>query len=335
MNGNEISRRELTNEVVSYLGLVPKSKIFSNTSKMMFHCPFHKDNHPSLGIDLNKGVYNCFSCGRKGGVENLFYEATGESLYSHLGIKTNNDNFSLFSRKPQVITDRTEPNLSKKRVYLNYDSTSLIPALENKDCVEYLRRRGISLELAKSAGFLYAEDTSINGTRFRHRICIPVYENGTLQTIEGRRLSDDDSGPKVLYPKNTTVNTLYDIDNLDKSSTLYGVEGLMDLFVLRGCDVFNNSTSIFGANVTERQISMIKEFKEFVYIYDLDDAGRNTVRKMKEQGMDNVYTLKLPKNLNGIEIKDVGDIPKTGVTLNFLVERKWLKYKRPVSLFRE
>ena len=109
----------------------------------------------------------------------------------------------------------------------------------------------------------------------------------------------------------------------------------MDLFVLRGCDVFNNSTSIFGANVTERQISLIKEFKEFVYIYDLDDAGRNTVRKLKECGLDNAYTLKLPKNLNGIEIKDVGDIPKTGVTLNFLVERKWLKYKRPVSLFRE
>jgi DNA primase len=326
MNGNEISRRELTNEVVSYLGLIPKSKIFSNTSKMMFHCPFHKDNHPSLGIDLNKGVYNCFSCGRKGGVENLFYEATGESLYSHLGIKTNNDNFSLFSRKPQVITDRTEPNLSKKRVYLNYDSTSLIPALENKDCVEYLRRRGISLELAKSAGFLYAEDTSINGTRFRHRICIPVYENGTLQTIEGRRLSDDDSGPKVLYPKNTTVNTLYDIDNLDKSSTLYGVEGLMDLFVLRGCDVFNNSTSIFGANVTDRQLKLLSQFKKFIYIPDNDSAGESTIQKLKNSKNLNLGILKLPKKLENKDIKDVGDLPKIGLNVNFLVERKWLNY---------
>lgn len=333
MNGNELSRRELTNEVVSYLGLIPKSKIFSNTSKMMFHCPFHKDNHPSLGIDFNKGVYNCFSCGRKGGVENLFYEATGESLYSHLGIKIRNDNFSLFSRKSQVIPDKVEPSLSKKRVYLNYDPTKFISALDNKDCVDYLKRRGIPLELAESNGFLYSEDTYINNTRFKHRICIPVYEAGCLMTIEGRRLSEEDYGPKVLYPKNTTVNTLYDIDNLDRNSTLYGVEGLMDLFVLRSCKEFSNSTSIFGANITDRQLNLLKEFKEFVYIYDLDDAGRNTVLKMKEKGMENVFTLKLPSSINGISIKDVGDIPKTGVTLDSLLERKWLKYKKPLSLF--
>ena len=333
MNGNELSRRELTNEVVSYLGLIPKSKIFSNTSKMMFHCPFHKDNHPSLGIDFDKGVYNCFSCGRKGGVENLFYEATGESLYSHLGINTKKDNFSLFSRKFQVIPNRTEPNLSKKRVYLNYDPTKFISALDNKDCVDYLKRRGIPLELAESNGFLYSEDTYINNTRFKHRICIPVYESGSLMTIEGRRLSEEDFGPKVLYPKNTTVNTLYDIDNLDRNSTLYGVEGLMDLFVLRSCKEFSNSTSIFGANITDRQLNLLKEFKEVVYIYDLDDAGRNTVLKMKERGMENVFTLKLPSSINGISIKDVGDIPKTGVTLDSLLERKWLKYKKPLSLF--
>ena len=299
----------------------------------MFHCPFHKDNHPSLGIDFNKGVYNCFSCGRKGGVENLFYEATGESLYSHLGIKTRNDNFSLFSRKSQVIPDKAEPNLSKKRVYLNYDPTKFISALDNKDCIDYLKRRGISLELAESNGFLYSEDTYINNTRFKHRICIPVYEDGCLMTIEGRRLSEEDYGPKVLYPKNTTVNTLYDIDNLDRNSTLYGVEGLMDLFVLRSNKEFSNSTSIFGANITDRQLSLLKEFKEFVYIYDLDDAGRSTVLKMKEKGMENVFTLKLPSSINGISIKDVGDIPKTGVTLDSLLERKWLKYKKPLSLF--
>ena len=334
MNENEPSRRELSNVVVSQLNLKSKGRIPRTASWVMFHCPYHKDDNPSFGINYDRGTYNCFSCGRHGNIEGLYYDLTGHSLNSFLGIKKA-DKFSSFSHQPQTPIGRPEHKAVKKNVYLNFDSTQLTSALENKDCVEYLRKRGISLEVARSAGLLYADDTYINGTRFKHRICIPVYENGVLQTIEGRRLSADDYGPKVLYPKNTTVNTLYDIDNLDRNTTLYGVEGLMDLFVLRGCDEFKNSTSIFGANVTDRQLELLSQFKEVVYIYDLDDAGRGTVRKLKEKGMNNVYTLKLPKNLNGIEIKDVGDIPKTGVTLDFLVERKWLKYKKPISQFNE
>ena len=329
MNENELSRRELSNVVVSQLNLKSKGRIPRTASWVMFHCPYHKDDNPSFGINYDRGTYNCFSCGRHGNIEGLYYDLTGHSLNSFLGIKKA-DKFSSFSHQPQTPIERPEHKATKKNVYLNFDSTQLTSALENKDCVEYLRKRGISLELARSAGFLYADDTYINGTRFKHRICIPVYENGVLQTIEGRRLSTDDYGPKVLYPKNTTVNTLYDIDNLDRNTTLYGVEGLMDLFVLRGCDEFRNSTSIFGANVTDRQMGLLKEFKEVVYIPDLDEAGTSTVLKMKENKLDNMYILKLPKNLNA---KDIGDLPKLGVSLDSLVERKWLKYKKPLSQF--
>ena len=330
MNENELSRRELSNVVVSQLNLKAKGRIPRTAEWVMFHCPFHKDNNPSFGINYDKGTYNCFSCGRHGNVESLYYDLTGHSLNNFLGIKKA-DKFSSFSRKPYTPSiEKSDVKIKKRNVYLSYDSTKLTPAVENKDCVEYLRKRGISLELARKAGFLYADDTYINGTRFKHRICIPVYENGVLQTIEGRRLSDDDFGPKVLYPKNTTVNTLYDIDNLDRNTTLYGVEGLMDLFVLRGCDEFRNSTSIFGANVTDRQMGLLKEFKEVVYIPDLDEAGTSTVLKMKENKLDNMYVLKLPKNLNA---KDIGDLPKLGISLDSLVERKWLKYKKPLSQF--
>lgn len=332
MNENELSRRELSNVVVSQLNLKSKGRIPRTASWVMFHCPFHKDENPSFGINYDKGIYNCFSCGRHGNIEGLYYDLTGHSLNSFLGIKKA-DKFSSFSHQSQTPIERPEHKAAKKNVYLNFDSTQLTSALENKDCVEYLRKRGISLELARSSGFLYADDTYINGTRFKHRICIPVYENGVLQTIEGRRLSADDFGPKVLYPKNTTVNTLYDIDNLDKNSTLYGVEGLMDLFVLRSCSEFKNSTSIFGANVTDRQLSLLREFKEFVYLPDNDDAGIATVKKMYDSGLQNTYILKVPESLNGMNVKDVGDIPKTGMSVGSLVERRWLRYKRPLSQF--
>lgn len=34
-------------------------------------CPFHYDNQPSFSIDLEKGLYNCFSCGETGNITNF------------------------------------------------------------------------------------------------------------------------------------------------------------------------------------------------------------------------------------------------------------------------
>jgi hypothetical protein len=41
------------------------------------HCLFHKDDHPSLSVDLDRGVFNCFSCGEQGGLKR-FAELVGE-----------------------------------------------------------------------------------------------------------------------------------------------------------------------------------------------------------------------------------------------------------------
>lgn len=330
MNLNELSRRELSNIVVSQLDLKSKGKISSSASWVMFHCPFHKDENPSFGINFDKGIYNCFSCGRQGSVENLFYELTGQGLHSFLGIKK--DNFSQFSRKPVINNIHEDSPTKSRRVFFNYDREKLTPATENSDCIAYLNKRGIPLEIANSAGFLYSEETRINTTLFKHRLCIPIYENGVLSSIEGRRLSDEDSGPKVLYPKNTAVDMLYDIDNLDKNRPLYAVEGLMDLFVLRSCSEFSNSTSIFGAGVTKKQMEQIKEFPEFIYIPDLDDAGQKTVEKLRDSGLTNISILKLPSEVKGFKIKDVGDLPKAGVSPQFLVDRKWLRYKKSLNI---
>ena len=38
------------------------------------HCPFHEDKHPSMSLNLVKGVWNCRSCARSGGV--LDFERT-------------------------------------------------------------------------------------------------------------------------------------------------------------------------------------------------------------------------------------------------------------------
>lgn len=40
-------------------------------------CPFHDDRNPSLSINAEKGVFNCFACGAKGGFVDLYSEVNG------------------------------------------------------------------------------------------------------------------------------------------------------------------------------------------------------------------------------------------------------------------
>lgn len=47
----------------------------------MHHCPFHKDRHPSFSINLDEGLWYCFSCGRKGNYATLA-RSTGSDVGS-------------------------------------------------------------------------------------------------------------------------------------------------------------------------------------------------------------------------------------------------------------
>jgi hypothetical protein len=41
-------------------------KLHSRGSRLLGHCPFHDDAHPSLEVNAQKGVWHCFPCGMGG-----------------------------------------------------------------------------------------------------------------------------------------------------------------------------------------------------------------------------------------------------------------------------
>ena len=43
-------------------------------------CPFHQDNTPSLSVDLEKGIYNCFGCDAQGDVFSFIMRKDGVSF---------------------------------------------------------------------------------------------------------------------------------------------------------------------------------------------------------------------------------------------------------------
>ena len=40
-------------------------------------CPFHYEEHPSFGINLETGLYGCFSCGEKGNIVTFIAKMNG------------------------------------------------------------------------------------------------------------------------------------------------------------------------------------------------------------------------------------------------------------------
>ena len=290
-----------------------------------FHCPYHTDKTPSLYINFQKGLYRCFGCDRGGHITQLYWDLTGQSLLRDTGQAS--DDFSRFAHagikyeEPDYSTIGKEIRMTMKG--------AVVPAEQSREAMRYLRKRGISLEVARAMQMAYMEHGWIDGNpddlekepiEFNKRLLIPIYEKGVLVSVEGRDVTGD-SDKKVIYPRNSSVSTLYDLDKLDRTKTIYGTEGLVDLAVLRTDSYFANSTAIFGAALGHRQLFLLNQFEDFVYIPDNDAAGRKTLAKLKDR-LEKPFRVLDPPRLG--DIKDIGDIPtKLHTTVEALRKRGW------------
>jgi DNA primase len=179
------------------------------------------------------------------------------------------------------------------------------------------------------------------------RIIIPIYEKKTMISFEARDLYDkehwikklgDKIDPetwaykKVLYPRFSSVNTLYRFNELKKNEKLYVVEGLMDVISLLTHPLFQNSTCTFGAGITERQFYLLSQFKEICIIPNNDAPGLNVVRLFKNKPhIKNVTVLTLPKIL-----KDVNDVLQKKTkhkSIDDLVKGQWTRWEKDLCNF--
>ena len=139
-------RRHLSTEVINRLGLKHSSTLHESVKDVMVQCPFHKDMNPSMGINIEKGIFNCFSCGKSGSIESLFKELTGTSIYKILNIKS--DSFNMFAYKPHVFEEE-DFGKSLDNIFINVKGT-LLPYTAATTAVQYLRKRAIPFQVASN-----------------------------------------------------------------------------------------------------------------------------------------------------------------------------------------
>ena len=289
-------------------------------------CPMHEDAHPSMSIDVNRGLFHCFSCGYSGRIDKVYYEKFGHAY----GKKTSynaNELRELFSRKQRYVK---APTPAKKQYF-----TASIVKYNSPIFTQWLEFRGIKKSVADAAGAFYGcatiewtdEDGTKKSYKVNDRVMFPIYDKDHKMCSlemrfpffgnENKRFKE--SVKKVLYPKCSSVNLLYEQDKLDKTKKLYLLEGLMDCLSFRSLTGIKNSTTIFGAMITDHQKELLNEFPEICYVYNNDPAGLNSLESMKK-----FYKGKLTELKPAGDCDDVGDMAKA----KFTGVKEWLTQER-------
>ena len=275
-------------------------------------CPFHQEKTPSFGVDVQKGFWHCFGCGKGGDaftfimeMEKLTFGEAVERLAERAGLQPIAT--TLFTQQRKEERDFLyEINAATAQAF-----SAALRGNSGGEARKYLAQRGISAEQAARFGLGYApagwdklvshlqkrkfsnallvkagvalERSSGDGyvDRFRNRLMIPIYDRqGRVVAFGGRALAADDQ-PKYLNTAETPIfqksRMLYALnwasDAISKRGRAIVTEGYFDVIA---CHLggFTEAVATLGTALGEEHVRMLRRFAERVYlVFDADSAG--------------------------------------------------------------
>ena len=270
-------------EVLSVLNLKHKG---TNGAWIQISCPnpMHQDKDPSAGININTGICHCFGCGYDRHLTGILIDNLSISYKEAcemLDIQKNITPHPTKNLEKIKTEDKTLHQSNVVKSYRGFDTTPFDP-----EEYEYTKVRGFSKEFCDQFNIEYCPEGYYGGY-----MIIPVVSKLTnTDTFEARKIVDlpeNENLNKVLYPKGNKINsTLFNYDNLDFNKDLIICEGIGSIPKIYNL-MSQNVTSIFGANVTVDQISLLRNFtKKIIVLSDFDRASHMNINKMSKYLMN-------------------------------------------------
>jgi DNA primase len=251
-------------------------------------CPFHEHSYrsPSLHINVEKKVFNCFSCGEKGHINKIL---------KHFGI-------SMFDniKSHEQFVDKLQSLLLFKDEEIAQEEYQLPDVSELKQfryLHPYLLKRGFSREILIQ-----------NQVGFDKQACaatIPVFHNDTYYGVI-RRTVLSDVLPKYTYPpgfpKQRLLYSPKVISVREADVKLYG-EGSLD--ALNGADKGYYTDAILGARFSDSQIQEFeREPRRKFLALDNDPAGRAGIQDiLRKTTLWDIWIFNFPEGK-----KDLGEL---------------------------
>ena len=283
-------------------------------------CPFHGEKTPSFTVSQTKQFYHCFGCGAHGTAVGFVMEYTGagfveavKDLAQGVGMQVP----EVHSERPRGKTEQGDDLYAVLLKAAHYYRQQLKDAPR---AIEYLKKRGLSGEIAKQFGIGYAPDgwqnlqaafpdyqsqalvaagLVIQGDegkrydRFRDRVMFPIVDQrGNVIGFGGRVL--DQGEPKYLNSPETAL--------FEKGRELYGlyqgrrairdagrvlvVEGYMDVVALSQSGIGYAVATLGTATTPVHVQKLMRQADEIIFCFDGDNAGRRAAWRALENSLE-------------------------------------------------
>jgi len=270
-------------------------------------CPFcssgsGKSKTPAFSVKISDNIFNCFSCGKKGGVIEFIKYSRG--LVNGEAISYLVKNHSTLQQASLV----TEPitNLSKKIYAIRQNDKSKATA--------YLKTRKIETEKLNSSSYYY--DSFTNAV---------VFFDTAAKLINKRFIKPELDKPKALFDKGSRMkNALYDGMFRQNKDTIFLVEGAINALSLANYSslaIFSTSNQIDNKTLLSRYIKN----KNIVLAFDNDKAGQTCTNYYQNFIIENIEVESLSK-LSLPEGKDINNLLIENSLTNLLVNRDNYEY---------
>jgi len=256
-------------------------------------CPFHTETKPSLKINLDRKIWNCFGCKRSGNVLDFVATKEGVPLPKAAKLIAEICNFTLPVK--DTATPSAQPALRDKPAPEKVDHPDHTKPVSDEPVADpsrhnkplgfnlrldpnhpYLDTRGITPDERKAFDIGHCRsDRSV----MRNRICFALHnEAGELIGYVGRWPGEDvpaDEGIWKLPPGFNKQAMLYNLHRVLGSKYVVAVEGVWSVIRLKRLDI--PAVALLGRVVTDAHIRLLKHagIRAVVVMMDGDGPGRN------------------------------------------------------------
>ncbi len=290
-------------------------------------CPFHSEKSPSFTVSPSKQFYHCFGCGAHGTAVGFLMEYSGLGFVE--AVKDLAQNIGMVVPEERSEQSGSRRSRSEGEEGENLNEIMLTAAQfyrsalkDAPQAIDYLKKRGLSGDIAKKFGVGYAPDGWQNLQRayanyqasalttvglvkqneegrrydiFRDRIMFPIVDvRGNVIGFGGRVL--DAGEPKYLNSPETPL--------FEKGRELYGlyqarrairdagrvlvVEGYMDVVALAQHGI-EYAVATLGTATTPMHVQkLLRQTDEIVYCFDGDNAGRRAAWRALENSLGHI-----------------------------------------------
>jgi DNA primase len=282
-------------------------------------CPFHNEKTPSFSVSPTKQIYHCFGCGVGGNAigflmeyDHMHFVEAVEELATRQGVEVPKE----FTPGEQTYNENDYEVLQQ---VAHFYQQQLREHPQAKFAVEYLKKRGLTGEIAKhfgigfsppgwdclsshfanqkdvmksllDTGMVIQKDKPKPYDRFRHRIMFPIRDRrGRTIGFGGRVLSNEDhpkylnSADSPVFHKGRELYGLYEaLQTNRRLKSILIVEGYMDVIALAQHGVTNSVATLGTATTAEHIQILLRTCSRLIFCFDGDTAGKQAAWRALE-----------------------------------------------------